>query len=121
MMYTTMYMRLINVRNRTQEKWSFYHMNIQYQRMLSFMNEDGSFSLFRSDWYACYSKLLNIAIQIPIIEMLIDELVFLQGHGAQKRVVDISLHPSVPRSSVLRVGELPVYRSRGNHLKQFPF
>lgn len=50
MMYTTMYMRLINVRNRTEEKWSFYHMNIQYQRMLSFMNEDGSFSLFRSDW-----------------------------------------------------------------------
>ena len=51
MIYTTMYMRLINLRNRTQEKWSFYHMNIQYQRMLSFMNEDGSFSLFRSDWF----------------------------------------------------------------------
>lgn len=50
MMYTTMYMRLINARNRTTEKYSFHHMNIQYQRMISFMNEDGAFSLFRSDW-----------------------------------------------------------------------
>jgi A-macroglobulin complement component. len=49
-LYTTMYMRLINQRNRTQEKDSFYFMNIGYQRMLSFMNPDGSFSLFRSDW-----------------------------------------------------------------------
>ncbi|XP_015596122.1 CD109 antigen isoform X2 [Cephus cinctus] len=49
-MYTTLYMRLINQRNRTQEKESFYHMNIGYQRQLSFMNHDGSFSLFRSDW-----------------------------------------------------------------------
>ncbi|XP_065221551.1 CD109 antigen-like [Planococcus citri] len=50
MMYTTIYMRLINARNRTQEKYSFHHMNIQYQRLISFMNDDGSFSLFRSDW-----------------------------------------------------------------------
>jgi hypothetical protein len=50
-MMTTMYMRLINQRNRTQEKHSFYHMNIGYQRALSFMKKDGSFSLFRSDWY----------------------------------------------------------------------
>ncbi|XP_014602109.1 PREDICTED: CD109 antigen [Polistes canadensis] len=49
-MYTTMYMRLVNQRNRTQEKESFYYMNIGYQRQLSFMNPDGSFSLFRSDW-----------------------------------------------------------------------
>uniref|UniRef100_A0A0P4VGJ9 Putative alpha-macroglobulin n=2 Tax=Rhodnius TaxID=13248 RepID=A0A0P4VGJ9_9HEMI len=49
-MYTTWFMRLINQRNRTQEKHSFYHMNIGYQRALSFMNPDGSFSLFRSDW-----------------------------------------------------------------------
>lgn len=49
-MYTTLYMRLINQRNRTQEKDSFYYMNIGYQRQLSFMREDGSFSLFRSDW-----------------------------------------------------------------------
>nr|XP_018913243.1 PREDICTED: CD109 antigen isoform X1 [Bemisia tabaci] len=49
-LYTTMYMRLINQRNRTLEKESFYHMNIGYQRMLSFMNPDGSFSLFRTDW-----------------------------------------------------------------------
>lgn len=49
-LYTTMYMRLINQRNRTQEKHSFYYMNIGYQRMLSFLNPDGSFSLFRSDW-----------------------------------------------------------------------
>ncbi|KAF7387314.1 CD109 antigen-like [Vespula maculifrons] len=49
-MYTTLYMRLVNQRNRTQEKESFYYMNIGYQRQLSFMNPDGSFSLFRSDW-----------------------------------------------------------------------
>ncbi|XP_071875421.1 macroglobulin complement-related [Bombus fervidus] len=49
-LYTTMYMRLLNQRNRTQEKHSFYYMNIGYQRQLSFMNPDGSFSLFRSDW-----------------------------------------------------------------------
>lgn len=49
-LYTTMYMRLISQRNRTLEKMSFYHMNIGYQRQLSFMMPDGSFSLFRSDW-----------------------------------------------------------------------
>ncbi|XP_046595942.1 CD109 antigen isoform X1 [Neodiprion lecontei] len=49
-MYTTLYMRLINQRNITQEKDSFYYMNIGYQRQLSFMMPDGSFSLFRSDW-----------------------------------------------------------------------
>ncbi|XP_075216528.1 macroglobulin complement-related [Lycorma delicatula] len=49
-LYTTMYMRLINQRNRTQEKHSFFHMNVLYQRVLSFMNKDGSFSFFRTDW-----------------------------------------------------------------------
>ncbi|XP_015109945.1 CD109 antigen [Diachasma alloeum] len=49
-MYTTLHMRLINQRKRGVEKESFYHMNIAYQRQLSFMNPDGSFSLFRSDW-----------------------------------------------------------------------
>ncbi|XP_016968593.1 CD109 antigen [Drosophila biarmipes] len=49
-LYTIMYMRLINQRNKTLEKNAFYHMNIGYQRQLSFMRPDGSFSLFRSDW-----------------------------------------------------------------------
>ncbi|KAG5340833.1 CD109 protein, partial [Acromyrmex charruanus] len=49
-MYTTLYMRLINQRNRIQEKESFYYMNIGYQKQLSFMNPDGSFSFFRTDW-----------------------------------------------------------------------
>jgi len=49
-LYTTIYMRYANQRDRTLEKQSFYHLNIGYQRMLSFMNKDGSFSLFRSDW-----------------------------------------------------------------------
>ncbi|XP_049876767.1 CD109 antigen [Pectinophora gossypiella] len=49
-MYFTLYMRLINQRNRTLERDAFYHMNILYQRQLSFMKPDGSFSLFRSDW-----------------------------------------------------------------------
>lgn len=50
-LFTTLYMRYANQRNRILEKQSFYHLNIGYQRMLSFMNKDGSFSLFRSDWY----------------------------------------------------------------------
>ncbi|XP_065338347.1 CD109 antigen [Cloeon dipterum] len=48
--YTTYYMRFINQRNKTIEKQSFHHLNVGYQRMLSFRNQDGSFSLFRSDW-----------------------------------------------------------------------
>lgn len=50
-LYTTMYMRYVNQRNRTQERGSFFHMNVGYQRQLSFMNPDGSFSSFRTDWY----------------------------------------------------------------------
>lgn len=49
-LYTTLYMRYVNQRNRSQEKESFYYMNIGYQRQLSFMNPDGSFSFFRTDW-----------------------------------------------------------------------
>lgn len=49
-LYTTLFMRLVNQRNRTIEKESFHHMNILYQRVLSFLKPDGSFSLFRSDW-----------------------------------------------------------------------
>jgi Tfp pilus assembly protein PilV len=59
-MMTTMYMRLINQRNRTQEKQSFYHMNIGYQRTLSYMKKDGSFSLFRSDWYGALSYVFSL-------------------------------------------------------------
>jgi len=50
-MYTTLYMRYVNQRNRTQERGSFFHMNIGYQKQLSYMNPDGSFSSFRADWY----------------------------------------------------------------------
>ncbi|KAL4122063.1 hypothetical protein QTP88_014463 [Uroleucon formosanum] len=53
-LYTTIYMRFSNQRDRTLEKQSFYNLNIGYQRMLSFMNNDGSFSLFRSDWNMSY-------------------------------------------------------------------
>ncbi|XP_014295183.1 CD109 antigen [Microplitis demolitor] len=49
-MYTTLYMRWVNQRNLKREKESFNYMNVAYQRQLSFMNPDGSFSLFRSDW-----------------------------------------------------------------------
>lgn len=49
-LFTVMYMRLINQRNKTIEKHAFHHMNEGYQRQLSYMKEDGSFSLFRSDW-----------------------------------------------------------------------
>lgn len=49
-LYTIMYMRLINQRNRTTEKEAFKHINIGYQRQMSYLMPDGSFSLFRSDW-----------------------------------------------------------------------
>lgn len=49
-LYTIMYMRLINQRNRSLEKEAFMHLNIGYQRQMSYLVPDGSFSLFRSDW-----------------------------------------------------------------------
>ncbi|CAG9805498.1 unnamed protein product [Chironomus riparius] len=49
-LYTVMYMRLINQRNRNTEKEAFKHLNIGYQRQMSYLMPDGSFSLFRSDW-----------------------------------------------------------------------
>ncbi|XP_017785160.1 PREDICTED: CD109 antigen isoform X2 [Nicrophorus vespilloides] len=49
-MYTTLYMRYAIQRNKTLEREAFYHMNIAYQKQLSFMQPDGSFSFFRSDW-----------------------------------------------------------------------
>ncbi|KAF5272540.1 hypothetical protein FQA39_LY07864 [Lamprigera yunnana] len=55
-MYTTLYMRYTQQRNRTLERESFHHMNILYQRQLSFMQSDGSFSLFRSDWNQSHSS-----------------------------------------------------------------
>jgi hypothetical protein len=49
-LYTVMYMRLINQRNRSVEKEAFKQLNIGYQRQMSYLVPDGSFSLFRSDW-----------------------------------------------------------------------
>lgn len=49
-MYTTLYMRYTQQKNVTLQRGAFYHMNIGYQRQLSFMQPDGSFSTFRSDW-----------------------------------------------------------------------
>ncbi|KAJ8949269.1 hypothetical protein NQ318_022783 [Aromia moschata] len=49
-MYTILYMRYTQIRNRTLQRDAFYYMNIGYQRQLSFMQPDGSFSTFRSDW-----------------------------------------------------------------------
>ncbi|CAO1404502.1 unnamed protein product [Diamesa hyperborea] len=49
-LYLIMYMRLINQRNRATEKEAFTHLNIGYQRQMSYLMPDGSFSLFRSDW-----------------------------------------------------------------------
>lgn len=49
-MYTILYMRLISQRNRTIEKQAFHYMNIGYQKQMSYMNYEGAFTLFRSDW-----------------------------------------------------------------------
>lgn len=48
--YTLLYLRLTNQRNKTVYRDAFHHLNILYLRQLSFQNEDGSFSHFRSDW-----------------------------------------------------------------------
>lgn len=65
-MYMTLHMRYINQRNLTQEKESFYYMNIYYQRALSFLNPDGSFSLFRSDWNQSSSSVWVTAYAVRI-------------------------------------------------------
>ncbi|XP_022908255.2 CD109 antigen [Onthophagus taurus] len=49
-MYTTLYMRYTIQRNKTLEREAFNQMNIAYQKQLSYLQPDGSFSLFRSDW-----------------------------------------------------------------------
>lgn len=48
--YTIQYMRAIKQRNKKTEKLAFHYMNIGYQKQLSYLNDDGSFSLFRADW-----------------------------------------------------------------------
>lgn len=55
-MYTTLYMRYTQQKNQTLEREAFHHMNLLYQRQLSFMQPDGSFSLFRSDWNQSHSS-----------------------------------------------------------------
>uniref|UniRef100_W4VRF5 Putative alpha-macroglobulin n=1 Tax=Corethrella appendiculata TaxID=1370023 RepID=W4VRF5_9DIPT len=49
-LYTIMYMRWIKQRNKKMERDAFHHMNTGYQKQLSYLKEDGSFTLFRSDW-----------------------------------------------------------------------
>jgi len=49
-LYTLMYLRLTNQRDRNTYRQAFHHLNVLFQRQLSFQNDDGSFSLFRSDW-----------------------------------------------------------------------
>ncbi|XP_076260328.1 macroglobulin complement-related isoform X2 [Rhynchophorus ferrugineus] len=49
-MYTLLYMRYTQQENRTLQKQAFHYLNVGYQRQLSFMQPDGSFSTFRSDW-----------------------------------------------------------------------
>ncbi|XP_072379728.1 CD109 antigen [Diabrotica undecimpunctata] len=55
-MYTILYMRYTQIRNRSISRDAFHYMNIGYQRQLSFMKPDGSFSTFRSDWNQSYSS-----------------------------------------------------------------
>ena len=49
-LYTIKYMRLTTQRKRETDRHAFYHMNVAYQRQLSFQHVDGAFSFFRSDW-----------------------------------------------------------------------
>ncbi|XP_053203111.1 CD109 antigen-like isoform X2 [Panonychus citri] len=48
-MYTLLYLRLTGQKSTELEKQAFRYLNIQYQRQLSYQNEDGSFRAFRFD------------------------------------------------------------------------
>ncbi|XP_053673815.1 CD109 antigen [Anopheles nili] len=48
--YTIKYMRASTLRDKKTERQAFHFMNILYQRQLSYLMEDGGFSLFRADW-----------------------------------------------------------------------
>lgn len=60
-MYTLFYMRMTGQRSSAVEKEAFKYLNIQYQRQLSYQNEDGSFRAFRwkeksdSVWLTAFS------------------------------------------------------------------
>ncbi|RWS29912.1 CD109 antigen-like protein, partial [Leptotrombidium deliense] len=66
-MYTLLYLRLTGQRNSELEKTAFRYLNIQYQRQLSYQNEDGSFRAFRwnekpSVWLTAFcARILNKA------------------------------------------------------------
>ncbi|ENN78171.1 hypothetical protein YQE_05324, partial [Dendroctonus ponderosae] len=49
-MYTLLYMRYTQQKNKTLQRDAFHYLNVGYQRQLSFLQPDGSFSTFRSDW-----------------------------------------------------------------------
>ncbi|KAG0416492.1 hypothetical protein HPB47_006391 [Ixodes persulcatus] len=49
-LYTLLYLRLTNQRDVSIEKQAFKYLNLEYQRQLSYQNDDGSFSVFR--WHS---------------------------------------------------------------------
>ncbi|KAK9732382.1 Alpha-2-macroglobulin family [Popillia japonica] len=67
-MYTTLYMRFSLQRNRTLERLAFDHMNIAYQKQLSFLQHDGSFSLFRSDWNQSASSVWLTSYVVRVLQ-----------------------------------------------------
>ncbi|XP_063238725.1 CD109 antigen-like [Bacillus rossius redtenbacheri] len=67
-LYTVLYMRLVSQRNHTLEKQAFYHLNIGYQRAMSFYKPDGSFSLFRSDWNQSDSSVWLTAFTVQLFQ-----------------------------------------------------
>lgn len=67
-LYTTLYMRYTNQRNRHLEKQSFHYMNVLYQRQMSFMKWDGSFGLFRNDWNQSASSVWLTAYSVRVLQ-----------------------------------------------------
>ncbi|KAI4466576.1 macroglobulin / complement [Holotrichia oblita] len=67
-MYTTLYMRFSLQRNRTLERLAFDHMNIAYQKQLSFLQHDGSFSSFRSDWNQSASSVWLTSYVVRVLQ-----------------------------------------------------
>ncbi|KAJ6219290.1 hypothetical protein RDWZM_005102 [Blomia tropicalis] len=65
--YTLLYLRNIGQRNSETEKAAFKYLNIQYQRQMSFQNDDGSFRAFRwhrkpSVWMTAFcARILDLA------------------------------------------------------------
>ncbi|VVC99102.1 unnamed protein product, partial [Leptidea sinapis] len=115
-MYLTMYMRLINQRNRTLEREAFNHMNVLYQRQMSFMKPDGSFSLFRSDWNQSSSSVWLTSFCAKVISMAVSFV--LEHQTPEGAFYEVTWLPDRNANSTIIVPkDSQLYREAGEQLK----